>query len=177
MAGDQFSQDPFDTSSEGADSHFFATSIAKLIVLSLVTFGFYELYWFYKNWKSIKEREQLDISPFWRAFFAPLFCYSLFTEINRAAVHHEAKEIPGPGILALLWFLLNVASRLPDPYWLVSFLSFLCLLPAQNSVNQINRIVAPKHNENRRFSPLNVIGVIIGGLLLALAILGTFFPE
>lgn len=177
MADDQLNQSTADTGSEGTVPHFFAVSIVKLIVLSLATLSFYELYWFYKNWKLIKEREQLDISPFWRAFFAPIFCYSLFSRINESAARHKTKRIAGPGLLALCWFLLGVASRLPDPYWLVSFLTFLCLVPVQNSVNQINRIVAPKHDENGKFSPLNIAAVVIGGLLMALSILVTIFPE
>ena len=37
---------------------FFAVSLLKLTVLSLCTFGVYELFWFYRNWRLIKLREE-----------------------------------------------------------------------------------------------------------------------
>ena len=49
---------------------FFAVSPLKLIVMSTATLGIYELYWFYKNWKLIKQRTESNIMPFWRAFLA-----------------------------------------------------------------------------------------------------------
>ena len=35
---------------------FFTTSPLKLIVMSICTMGIYDLYWFYKNWKLVRER-------------------------------------------------------------------------------------------------------------------------
>ena len=64
---------------------FFPVSSLKLVVMCIVTFGIYEVYWFYKNWKLIKQRTASDIMPFWRAFFAVLFCYSCFKRIEEAA--------------------------------------------------------------------------------------------
>ena len=48
---------------------FFTASVLKLIVMSVCTMGIYQLYWFYKNWKLIKDRTGQKIRPFWRAFF------------------------------------------------------------------------------------------------------------
>ena len=53
---------------------FFATSPLKLVVMSTVTLGFYELFWFYANWQRLKRRRHPRISPFWRTFFAIFFC-------------------------------------------------------------------------------------------------------
>jgi hypothetical protein len=52
---------------------FLPASPLKLVVMSLCTFGLYELYWFYMNWNLLKQRHNSDISPFWRAFFAIFF--------------------------------------------------------------------------------------------------------
>src|SRR5690349_17919588 len=57
---------------------FFPVSPVKLVVMSTFTFGIYELYWFYRNWKLIKQRTGASITPFWRAFFGILFCYQCF---------------------------------------------------------------------------------------------------
>ena len=40
---------------------FFPTSKTKLIVMSVCTFSIYIFYWFYKNWKILKETQGLDI--------------------------------------------------------------------------------------------------------------------
>jgi hypothetical protein len=60
----------------------FPVSLMKLTVMSIVTLGLYELYWFYKNWTLIKERGKLEIAPFWRAFFAYFFCYQCFSPLQ-----------------------------------------------------------------------------------------------
>ncbi len=54
---------PYESSKSSVDigaSHtmapyFFTTSTLKLTLMSICTFGIYELYWFYKNWVLIKE--------------------------------------------------------------------------------------------------------------------------
>jgi hypothetical protein len=50
-----------------ADLHFFAVSPIKMVVLSVCTFGIYQIYWFYKHWVLIKERSEPLIVPWARA--------------------------------------------------------------------------------------------------------------
>src|SRR5258708_1698326 len=52
--------------SQTGEPLFFSVSLLKLLVMSTVTLGLYDLYWFYKNWTFVKERTARDISPFWR---------------------------------------------------------------------------------------------------------------
>ncbi len=79
--------------------------------------------------------------------------------------------------LALVYFLLHIGYRLPDPLWLISLLSFIPLLVVQRSVNELNRAVAPEAPRNASYSGLNVVGIVLGGLMLLLAILGTLLPP
>jgi hypothetical protein len=104
--------------------------------------------------------------PFWRAVFAVIWCYPCFREIRdvaqQIALTYEAlgryKASRGlsfpssPGLLAAGWIILTIMSRLPDPYWFVSFLAPLMLVPVQNAINRLNTVVAPNHNPNSRFS-------------------------
>lgn len=158
---------------ENVEPPFFATSITKLVVMSVCTLGLYELYWFYKNWQRIKAREGLDIRPFWRAFFAVFFCYSCFSRIR--SYDHPALELSSlpAGALATGWIVFTVVWRLPDPYWLISYLSFAFMIPVQHRVNQINDAVAPGHDPNARFTWLNWTGVAIGCVLFALIFIGS----
>jgi hypothetical protein len=162
---------------ETAQPMFFAVSQLKLVVMSTVTFGIYDLYWFYRNWKLIKQRTSRDIMPFWRAFFAFFFCYSFFREVKGSAVARSVAVEFSPGLLAAVWIGVTLCWRLPDPYWLVDTLAVLALLPVQKVVNEVNASFAPNHTPNARFSAWNIAGIVFGGLLFVLAIIGTFFPE
>ena len=48
----------------------------------------------------------------------------------------------------------------------------LLLVPVQRHVNHINAIVAPDHDENSRFSGWNGLAIAVGGIFLALTVLG-----
>lgn len=161
-----------------AEAPFFAVSLTKFVVMSICTFGIYELYWFYRNWLLIKERESLDIKPFWRAFFAYFYCVQCFTRIRSYAVRLELPiSFSSAGLLATGWMVITLTWKLPDPYWLLTFLSFIPMLPVQALANCINQREAPTHFQNSRFTGWNIAMVIVGGLLVILAVIGTFLPE
>ena len=52
-----------------ASDAYVTVGATKLSLMVVATFGIYALYWFYRNWKVIRDREHSDIQPFWRAFF------------------------------------------------------------------------------------------------------------
>lgn len=155
----------------------FSVSLGKLAIMSLCTFGIYELYWAYKQWDAIRRRENEKLSPFWRAFFAPLWGFSLFPRIQTLAVNLGVPAQWSAGGLALGFLILGAMWRLPDPYWLVSMLSFLPLLAVQRSVNQLNLAVAPAADRNDTYSGKNVVIIVLGAILLLLALLGTLVPN
>jgi hypothetical protein len=156
---------------------YFPVSLLKLAVMSTCTFGFYELYWFYKNWCIVRDREDPHIMPFWRAFFAPIFCYSLLKRVQVTAEAQRIQRSIAAGPLAAGWFVFTILARLPDPYWLATFLAVALLLPVQAAVNEINLVASPKHDPNSRFTSWNIVGVVVGGLFLALVLVGTFLPP
>jgi hypothetical protein len=156
---------------------FFAVSVMKLLVMSICTAGFYQLYWFYKNWDRIKADERLDIMPLMRAIFSVFFCYQLFARMKN--FEHPGVQ-PGKllaGPLATIWIVTNIMWRLPDPYWLPSLFSFIALLPAQRRANKINAAVDPGHLPNNRFTALNWVAIVIFASIFMLAIIGIFLPE
>ncbi len=166
------------TTQDSADTPtYFPVSLLKLMVMSTCTLGIYELYWYYKNWSLIKEREKLDIMPFWRAVFAYFFCYSLFKKIQATAESQGIRKSIAPGFLAAGWIVITLLWKLPDPYWLLAYFAVLTLLPVQSVVNEINQITNPKNDPNKKFTRWNIAGIVIGGLLFVLALIGTFLPE
>jgi hypothetical protein len=66
--------------------------------------------------------------------------------------------------------------KLPDPYWLITFLGVFALVPAQQAVNELNATAAPGHDPNTRFRGWNWVAVLLGLPLFALAVFGTFLP-
>ena len=155
---------------------YFAVSLLKLVVMSICTLGAYELYWFYKNWVLIKERESLDIMPFWRTFFAYFFCYSLFKRVQVSAAAIPLEKSMSPGLLATGWIISTLLWNLPDPFWLVTYIAIIFLLPVQAIANDINEFVAPGHDKNDKFSGWNVFGIVVGGLIFLLTLWGTLLP-
>ncbi|HEV3008209.1 MAG TPA: hypothetical protein VGX52_04165 [Burkholderiales bacterium] len=160
-----------------SEAVFFAVSGLKLAVMSIVTFGLYEIYWFYKNWKCVQRNTGDDVSAPLRAVFYPLISYPLFKRIRSHARSSGVESDFPAGVLAIAVFLVALLWRLPDPWWLVSFFGFLPLLPVQRAVNAVNRKLAPAADANTRFRGWNIFGLIAGGIVLALTVTGAFVPE
>ena len=156
---------------------YFPVSKLKLILMSLCTLGLYELYWFYKNWKLIKTRTGQNLSPFWRAFFSIIFGYQLFKHIQVSADSNECRSSINPGWLFIGYIALNATWRLPDPFFIISLVTFLPLLSAQGVINDLNLKTAPRAERNNRFSVTNFAVIIIGGLLIILGVVGSLIPS
>lgn len=156
---------------------YFSVSKPKFIVMSLCTWSIYEMYWFYKNWNIVRERTGENIRPFCRAFFSIFFCYSFFKSVKQSAGSLGIPSQTSPGGLTCAYIALAAMWRLPDPFWLISFLTFLPLLSVQGVINQINSKGSLEHEPNNRFSLGNVVVIVFGGLLLLLCLIGAFLPA
>ena len=174
--GDSLATLPLGVSVSGPQAQlpFFAVSLLKLAVLSTCTLGLYELYWFWRNWNRIRAGGECEITPSLRAFFLIFYCYPCFIRIKLAGVRNCILPAPPIGILAICYVLMNFSWRLPEPFWLISFLKVAFLFPIQTYVNRINAVVLPGHDPNSRFSVWNWIAVFTGGLLFILAMIGSF---
>lgn len=154
-------------------------SPARLILLSIVSMSIYEAYWIYKNWRYIKERDGLDIKPFWRGIFGIFYCHSL---LRRIYEDEEARyiQVPAfsPGGLATGWVILviiaNIVSRAPGiaASIISAFIpSFLCLVPVQNYINTVTE----KRNPTQKFygwSSGHIVCLVIGIIIWALLLIG-----
>lgn len=159
------------------NTQYFSVAIPKFILMSVCTMGLYELYWFYKNWGHIKNKNNLEIMPFWRAFFAPLWAYSSFNHIRDELGEQEISLHLYAGFLAILYFILQSLWRLPDPYWLISFLSVFLMLPANAATTKINERVLDNFQQNSKIQGWNWLAVLLGVPFFLLALIGTFMPT
>lgn len=164
---------------ELADVHagqmpFYALDISKFVILSLCTFGLYDLFWFYRNWRHVQTQLNRSLSPFWRAFFAPLWSFSLFREVREYATVNQQQVGWSAGFLGAIYLFWVPTWRLPDPWWLITLLSFIPLVPVQQTINEVATElgVAP----DRKYSAKHVAVILLGGLFTILAVIGTLMP-
>lgn len=123
---------------------FYPVAPLKFFILSLVTMGFYQVYWFYRNWSYVKRVDGEKLFPFWRAFFSCFWFYPFYRRLVRG---EEAKDIillPSiswfAAVLALLYLLLTCLSSV-DNYGIVfQFLSVLICLSLVLHIDKIPQI-------------------------------------
>jgi hypothetical protein len=165
MADLTLSSPPQDAVDATTSPYPYSISIPKLIILSIATFGLFELYWFYKQFKSFKEVRNWDINPWLRAIFCGLTAYTLFREVEGAEKEIDpSKELSSFG-LAIAFFGIALLYRLPNPYWLLSFLTFAPLVPVQNSINFYWDSTLGDNVVRSKFGGWNYV-VAIGGLVV-----------
>jgi hypothetical protein len=160
----------------GPDPVFFAVSMLKLTVMGVFTFGFYNVYWFYKNWKCVQQLGDQVNAPI-RAVFYPLVSYGLFKRVHQHAARVGIQAGFPAGLLAIGLFLVYVVGQYVDPSGLSALAGVLLLLPVQSTVNAINRKLAPNADRNARFSGVNIFWLVVGGIILALAVIGNVVDE
>ena len=156
---------------------YFYVPTAKLITLWLCTFGLYAFYWFYKNWKCVRDKGNENVSPFLRAWFGVFTCYGLFKRILLSAEAQEFKPGTTAGILATAFILISIGYKAPDPYWIISFLNFVPILEVQKAIKHNNKKQSPDFKPNKKFSWKEITIIVLGGILLALAVWGAVIPT
>ena len=157
---------------------FYPMALHKLAVMSVCTFGLYELYWFYRNWKLLRDNGRFNVSPFWRMFFHNLFAYSLFQHVRRQAENASVSVSCNAAVLALWYVACSVfAPSLPVPLSLLAWFTFVPLLQVQRTINAINDASASPVTSDNSYSARNVAVIVLGVLVLILALIGTFSPP
>jgi hypothetical protein len=155
----------------------FAPPALKLVLMTFGTLGLYLVYWFYRNWKTIREVEGSEAWPFWRAVFSPIWSYGCFRAMASIAEGRHRELAFSPGMLALAYFLLNLSARLPDPWWVFCFFVFLPLLPVNSLARQYNQAEGIGDEAAEHYSALNLLAIIIVGGLVALGFLGVLLGH
>jgi hypothetical protein len=157
---------------------FLHIPVPRLILLSIASCGLYEAYWIYKNWRYIKERDGLDIRPFWRGVFGIFFCHSLLRRIHE---DKEARAVAEPAFspnalatgFVVLVILANLIGRAPSAIAsIIAFVmpSYLCLMPVQNYVNSVSQKRSP-NSGYYGWSAGHIVCLVLGLIVWALTVL------
>lgn len=162
---------------ERSDLLFFTASTLKFFLMSFFTFGIYDIYWFYKNWKAIGKRSRRDITAFWRAIFAVIFAFECFREIGRASSGGAKTRDALAVALGIAYLVFNVLARFPAPYWFISLASFAPVLVANGWAQEANASIDAEAPENSRLSAWNWAALVAGFLFMALATIGLLSPP
>ena len=116
---------------------YFYISTPRLIFMSVISLGIFISYWVYKNWSYIKERDGMDIMPFWRGWFAIFHFYSLMEYIkNDPKLGHAEKPDYSCGWLTCGFVMFTLCG---NQIFIPLMLTFLFILPAHNYISKINR--------------------------------------
>lgn len=156
---------------------FFPVATHKFIVLCLCTLGGYQLYWFYQNWKRIRDREQETLSPFWRTVFMVPWTIPLLRRIHQRAEDLGVAVSWNPVLLGALFMCATVMWKAPGLWGDMTLVSFALLIPAVRTCRKVNAICGNVEGLNNKYTIANVVTIVLGGLLFALAVAGMFLPE
>ncbi len=151
----------------------FPVSTTKFSVMSIVTFGIYGIYWFYKNWQWVKHVHGEKISPFWRTFFGIFYMYSLCNRVREIVKEHNVDAVYSSGLLAAGYIVLSLLWKLPDPFWIVTIFAFLFQLPVVIAIQKANW----SEDVNSQFTGWNIAGIVFGVIWWILIFAGMIFSE
>ena len=116
------------------------------------------------NWISIQ------LSDF---LFAIIFFNSLLNEILDYAQEKKYTGCYSPSFLFFGFLISNLLSRLPEPFWLISTLSFVFLIPPFKALN-FAKLKATEFTviKQSKFNSRQIILIVIGTIFWGLVLLG-----
>lgn len=161
---------------ESAD--YFVVSVSKLGRLFVLTFGFYGIYWFYKNWTLQKKHETKAISPVWRSIFSIFFVISLFQRIANSLTLKSINHQFNANSMAIAFIVINILSNVlslvldraaePPAYAGVVMLATVILMayPLQEAQEAVNLIEEdPLGASNAAYRWPHIMAMIVGGFI------------
>lgn len=153
---------------------FETTPIYKIVILSILTFGFYNIVLLYNYWKVFKKKFGYAISPSCRAIFCGIYCFSLFPKLDKYIKTFNIASFP-PILLAIFFIFLNALSSQPNPnpYSILNIFTFIIFIIIQNKLNFINEQHFPNAKQNN-WSLANTLWTIPCSILFFIYLIGTF---
>lgn len=147
----------------------------RFIILSITSFGLYQIWWMFKAWRFFAIKDNLKIMPAARAIFSIFFLYSLFNKIQNYAQANGYTRSFSSAWMFVGYLLIIFAYYLPDPYWLITLFDFIFLIPAFVALNYA-KIQSTDLNAIRqeKLGAGHIIVVAIGSLFWLFILIGLF---
>ena len=155
----------------------YVISIWKLLILSTRTLGFFNIYWFYRHWKSFYAVSNDQHGRFYIVAASLFGAFSSFSLFKRIAGEVRRAD-PGSNLqttaLSTLYLISIFLWRLPGNYWLVGMLSVVPLLLMQNAINCYWEGRYGDRLARSAFGEWNFAVVLVGSVFVAGSIYGAF---
>ncbi|WP_088242382.1 hypothetical protein [Calothrix rhizosoleniae] len=144
----------------------------KFCTLYLFTGGLYQLPWAHKQWKMFKERETLNLSAWFRAWFFPFYLYSLAQKAFAIAEEQGYREKHSPFWVTLVYWIFLVLQTLPSVWGLISIFAILPLITVLKAMNYYWEQQQPDLPIQESFTGREIVWIIIGVILWLFIIIG-----
>lgn len=157
---------------------FFRVSVRKLVLMYVLTCGWYGIYWHYQQWSCNKRFTGSSIMPVMRMLFGFLFFFSLCRKVDNSLRRQDLGRMPYWLFSALASALIAAGStlvsyaemtRLGQPGSAMQVLLWTLLFTVLQAVNlavvqrQMNiAALDPAGESNASINGLNVPWIIIG---------------
>ncbi len=165
------------TAWSGSRRHSRGQRTRHLLLLGILTLGFYEFYWFYRNWRDLDAHLRLGIRPGLRTagLLVPglnvFLVYDQLRLVAEAAAREGVRVTFSPGWNTAVFFLLAFVSNV-TMMWALSLLTVLPLLPVQETLNRYWAGCEPGWPVREEFTAGELVAMLAGAGFLALAVLG-----
>jgi hypothetical protein len=166
---------------------FYAMSPVKLVIMSVLTFGIYDLAFWWRQW-SARRRTGEELSVFWRTVFAGFTSFT-FKNTVAVALTLRDRQVPpalplAPGVYLGSVIIERAVDRLTvAPALAVSVTLVASLLRAgalgviQSAVNELLELEHYKGPINRGATAGSVLMGLLGIALWGAALFGVLFPA
>jgi hypothetical protein len=146
--------------------------IWKYSLYSLITFGIYNVVWFYKTWKILAEELNLTISPLARALLQIFFVIQFGQAVQKLLEKNSIPVTFSAFSLGAGFILISLLSGiLPSPFVLIALFAFVPLLPFVEGLNSYYAVV-DKEYQQKKMSNTLLFCICLGIFLLCLTIFG-----
>jgi hypothetical protein len=161
---------------------FYVVGKNKLVIMLCMTFGYYFIYWNYRNWKAYRLAVGAKIWPVGRTVLGIFFLYSLFMKIDRqlriSKRHYNwhpqnlmVGAILAAGISTYICVVgVNSKAIFPITLTLLIFQSFI-MLRVQTAINRLEG--DPEGDQNAKLTLLNYAWIAAGSIIWFFVICGT----
>jgi len=156
---------------------YFVVNRKKLIIMLIITGGFYQFYWFYKNWEVVGKNTGKNISPIFRALFSFITAYWLFKQFNKSAIDYGLNQKLASGLLAITYLIILFSGYLPSVYGYISTFTFIIPVIANNFIMKVNEKEFSDFPISSKYTDSNVILLIVGAFIWGSILYDEFFPE
>lgn len=156
-----------------------AQPLLHVALLSFLTLGVYELYWFWRNWRDLRQELGIEVQPVWRTVGLLLPVVNVVLVYDQLRMIREQCEgrgvAPGysPGLVTAAFFSIAVAGNL-TMLWPLSLLNVVPLLQVQAALNGLWAHMQPGAAVRLHFVRQEIAAMTAGAIVTAAALLQTF---